>query len=394
MDFSVAPHVQEIVQRVRAFIDSEVIPLEARAHEHQDGLPPEVLKALRQKAKDYGLWTPQLPVQRGGLGLSLQEIVPVFETAGRSLLGALALNCAAPDEGNMHLLSLAATEEQKARYLKPLEAGEIRSAFAMTEPSPGAGADPNMLRTSALRDGDEWIINGHKWFTTGADGAAFLIIMALSNPERGPRNGATMFLAPIDSPGIHVIRRVPVMGAEAPGGHCEIKFENLRLPNDAILGQEGMGYALAQQRLGPARLTHCMRWTGIAQRAMEIAAQYASLREGFGGPLVSHQAVQWMLADSATEIHAGRLMIQHAAWLLEQGERAQQETSMTKIFVAETVNRVLDRAIQICGGMGISRDLPLSRWYEEARAFRIYDGPSEVHRMVVARQVLKNLGTG
>lgn len=391
MDFSYPPHVQEIVRRVRAFVDTEVIPLEAYANEASDGLSPARMNALRQRAKAAGIWGPQLPIELGGLGLSLQEIVPVFESAGRSLLGPFALNCAAPDEGNMHLLHLATNEAQREQFLKPLAAGEIRSAFAMTEPAPGAGADPNMLRTRAVRDGNEWVINGHKWFSSGADGAGFFIIMALTNPERGPRNGATMFLAPADSPGIRLIRRVPIMGVEAPGGHGELKFEDLRLPDSAILGAEGEGYALAQKRLGPARLTHCMRWTGIAQRALEIAGRYASMRESFGQRLVGHQGVQWMLADSATEIHAGRLMIQQAAWLLEQGERAQQETSMTKIFVAETVNRVLDRAIQICGGMGISRDLPLSGWYEEARAFRIYDGPSEVHRMVVAKQVIKRL---
>lgn len=391
MDFSYPPHVEAIVQRVHEFLKAEVYPLEG--HE-PDMLEGEALQTLRQKAKAAGVYAPQLPIEWGGLDLNLQAMIPVFEAAGRSLLGPLALNCAAPDEGNMHLLMLAANEEQKERYLAPLAAGTTRSAFGMTEPPPGAGADPNMLLTTAERDGDEWVINGHKWFSTGADGAAFIIIMALSNPERGPRHGATMFLTPMDTPGIHLVRRVPVMGAEAPGGHCELKFENLRVPHSAILGKEGEGYALAQERLGPARLTHCMRWTGIAERAVEIAARYAVMRQGFGSALAQHQAVQWMLADSATEIHAGKLMVRHAAWLLEKGERARSETSMAKIVVAETVNRVLDRAIQICGGMGISRDLPLSRWYEEARAFRIYDGPSEVHRMVVARGVLKNVTLG
>jgi acyl-CoA dehydrogenase len=325
----------------------------------------------------------------GGLGLSLQEIVPVFETAGRSLIGPLALNCSAPDEGNMHLLHLFANAEQTERYLKPLAAGEIRSAFAMTEPAPGAGSDPTMLKTQAVRDGDHWIINGHKWFTSGADGAAFLIIMAVTNPDVPTHKGATIFLAPIETPGIDIVRRVPIMGANDLGGHPEVKFHDLRLPDSAILGEEGQGFALTQKRLGPARLTHCMRWTGIAQRALEIATQYACEREAFGSTLSGHQAIQWMLADSATELYAGRLMIQQAAWLLAQGSDARQESSMCKVFVAETVNRVLDRAIQICGAKGISRDLPLSTWFEAARAFRIYDGASEVHRMVIARQVVK-----
>ncbi len=389
MDFSIPEHVQDITRRVRQFIDQEVIPLEAHLEEHEDGLRPAQLDALRAKAKAAGLWCPQLPKELGGLGLSLQEIVPVFEAAGRSLIGPVALNCSAPDEGNMHLLHMFANEEQAERYLKPLAAGKIRSAFAMTEPAPGAGSDPTMLKTTAVRDGDEWVINGHKWFSSGARGAAFLIIMAVSNPDVPTHKGSTLFLAPIETPGIDIIRDVPIMGAKDLGGHCEIKFHDLRLPNSAILGEEGHGFGLTQKRLGPARMTHCMRWTGIAQRALEIATQYASEREAFGSALTGHQAIQWMLADSAIDLHAGRLMINQTAWLLAQGQEARQESSMCKVFVAEAVNRVLDRAIQICGAKGISRDLPLSKWYEAARAFRIYDGASEVHRMVIARQVVK-----
>ncbi len=389
MDFSIAPHVQDIARRVRQFIDAEVIPLEQYLDHHEDGLTPELLHSVRAKAKIAGLWCPQLPVELGGLGLSLQEIVPVFEAAGRSLIGPVALNCSAPDEGNIHLLHMFANEEQRERYLKPLVSGEIRSAFAMTEPAPGAGSDPTMLQTHAVREGDTWVINGHKWFTSGADGAAFLIITAVTNPDVAVHKGSTLFLAPIETPGIEIIRRVPIMGANDLGGHCEIKFHDLRLPATAILGEAGQGFALTQKRLGPARMTHCMRWTGIAQRALEIATQYANEREAFGSKLSSHQSIQWMLADSATELHAGRLMINHTAWLLAQGEEARQESSMCKVFVAESVNRVLDRAIQICGAKGISRDLPLSTWFEAARAFRIYDGASEVHRMVIARQIIK-----
>jgi len=389
MDFSFSPAVEELARRVRQFVEQEVIPLEHHLHHHEPPLTPEALRALRDKAKAAGLWAPQLPAELGGLGLTLQEIVPVFEAAGRSLLGPAALNCAAPDEGNMHLLHLFASPEQAERYLKPLAAGDIRSAFAMTEPPPGAGSDPTMLRTRAVRDGDHWVINGHKWYTSGAAGAAFFIIMAVTNPDVPTHKGATLFLAPADTPGIEIVRHVATMGARDLGGHPEVRFHDLRLPSSAILGEEGQGFALTQQRLGPARLTHCMRWTGIAQRALEIATRYGAERHAFGGPLTSHQAVQWMLADSAMELHAGRLMINQAAWLLAQGHQARQETSMCKVFVAETVNRVIDRAIQICGGTGISRDLPLSTWYEAARAFRIYDGASEVHRMVVARQVVK-----
>ncbi len=392
MDFTIPSHVQEIARRVRDFVEAEVIPAEQVVRHSPAGITDELLRDLRQKAKTARLWAPQLPVELGGLGLSLAEIVPVFEAAGRSLLGAPALNCAAPDEGNMHLLHLFANEAQRETYLRPLASGAVRSGFAMTEPPPGAGSDPTMLRTRAESDGDDWIINGHKWWTSGANGAAFLLIMARTDPDLPASKGSTIFLSPIDAPGIEIVRDIPHMGGSAIGGHGEIKFHDLRLPSSAVLGKLGEGFALTQARLGPARLTHCMRWTGIAQRALEIATQYAVEREAFGKRLADHQSIQWMLADSQTELHMGRLLIHHAAWLLEQGSQARQETSMAKVFVAETVNRVIDRAIQICGGLGISRDLPLSEWYEAARAFRIYDGASEVHRMVIARQVVKAYG--
>ncbi len=390
MDFAIPAPIQELTRQIRDFIDREVIPLETTTSTRTQGIPADLLQALRAKAKLAGIFGPQIPHEYGGLGLGLQDIVPLFEAAGRSLLGPLALNCSAPDEGNLHLLHLHANEEQRERYLRPLAAGEIRSAFAMTEPPPGAGSDPTMLQTKAVRDGTHWIINGHKWFATGADGASFLLIMALTNPDVPVHKGSTIFLAPIETAGIELKRSVPIMGGHDDlGGHGELFFRDLRLPDSAILGDEGNGFALTQQRLGPARLTHCMRWTGIAQRALEIAAQYAGERQAFKSKLAGHEAVQWMLADSAIELHAGRLMMQQAAWLLDHGNDARQETSMCKTFVAETVNRVLDRAIQICGATGISRDLPLSRWFEAARAFRIYDGPSEVHRMVVARHIVK-----
>lgn len=394
MDFTYPPPLQDIVRRVRHFVDQDVIPLEKHAADTIDGLPAPMLAEVRAKAKAAGLWAPQLAPELGGMGLTLTEIVPVFEAAGRSHLGPLALNCSAPDEGNMHLLHLFANEEQRERYLKPLAAGDIYSGFAMTEPAPGAGSDPNMLLTRAERDGGEWVINGHKWWTSGGDGAAFYLIMARTDPDVPAHKGSTIFIAPADTPGIEIVRRIPLMGLDDLGGHCEIKFHDLRLPDSAILGKAGDGFALTQARLGPARLTHCMRWTGIAQRALEIATRYAAEREAFGKHLNEHQSIQWMLADSAMELHAGRLMIQQAAWLLENGGQARQEASMCKVFVAETVNRVLDRAIQICGGLGISRDLPLSGWFEAARAFRIYDGASEVHRMVIARAVIKAYSSG
>ncbi|MDX1994592.1 MAG: acyl-CoA dehydrogenase family protein [bacterium] len=392
MDFTTPPHVQDVVRRVREFLDSEVIPVETHLRQSGEDLTVEIVQQLRAKARAAGIWAPTMPRELGGLGMTITEFTPVLETAGRSLIGPLAIHCAAPDEGNMHLLHTFANEEQRERYLKPLVAGEIFSAFSMTEPNPGAGSDPTMLRTTAARDGDEWVINGHKWWTTNGEIADFFLIIARTNPDVPVHKGATIFIAPRDTPGINILRDIPTIGRKDFGGHVEIHYDNVRLPHSAILGEEGQGFMLSQARLGPARLTHCMRWTGIAQRAMEIATEYAAEREAFGKMLTEHQSIQWMLADSATELHAGRLMIQQCAWLLEQGDQARNESSMTKVFVAEAVNRVIDRALQICGGTGISRDLPISGWYEAARAFRIYDGASEVHRMVIARSIVKQFG--
>ncbi len=393
MDFTIPRHVEAIAHRARQFVDDEVIPLESELLRTGADLSVDALQDLRVKAKAAGLWAPTMPAEWGGMALSIQEIAPVFEAAGRSLLGPMAIHCAAPDEGNMHLLHNWANEQQTERYLAPLARGETFSAFSMTEPPPGAGSDPRMLRARARRDGDDWIINGHKWLTTYGEIADFFIIMAVTDPDVHPYRGTTQFLAPRDTPGIKILRDVPVMGAKDFGGHVEILYEDVRLPASAILGGEGQGFMLAQSRLGPARLTHCMRWTGIAQRALEIATEYASQREAFGGTLTSHQSLQWMLADSEMELKMGRLLIHEAAWRLAQGEQARVETSIAKVQVAEIIDRVLDRCVQICGGRGISRDLPLSTWYEKARAFRIYDGASEVHRMVVARDVIKRYGT-
>jgi acyl-CoA dehydrogenase len=388
MDFTPSPRATETAARVRAFVRERVIPLEREATT-SDGLPTEQLAALRDAARAAGIYGPQLPPEYGGLGLSLLECCPVFEEAGHSLLGPLALNCAAPDEGTMHLLLLAANADQQARYLRPLAEGRIRSCFAMTEPAPGAGSDPTMIRTRAERRGDRWVINGHKWYATGGDGAAFYLVMARTDPDAPAAEGCTLFLIDAGTPGLRVVRRIEGLTVANPGGHCEIILEDCAVASGQVLGAPGQGFRLAQLRLGPARLTHCMRWTGAAQRALDIAAARAREREAFGATLAQHGAVQHMLADSAIELQAGRLMILHAAWLLAQGGEARVETSACKVFVAEAVHRVIDRAIQICGALGVSDDLPLADMYREARAFRIYDGPSEVHRMVVARSVVR-----
>lgn len=388
-DFSLSPELADLRERTAAFIRNVVIPEERHAGEH-DGLPPDRLEALRQRAREAGLYAPHVAREWGGLGLNMREQSVIFEEAGHSLLGPLALNCSAPDEGNMHLLELVASHEQQVQYLRPLVEGRIRSCFSMTEPPPGAGADPSMLRTHAERRDGGWVITGDKWYITGAAGAAFTICMAVtSRDERGaPR--ATMFLVDAGTPGYHVIRQVPSLDAGFAGGHCEVEFRECFVPDAAVLGAVGEGFRYAQLRLAPARLTHCMRWLGVAQRALEVAATYANTRESFGKRLGEHQMVQAMLADSAMEIHAARLMIWHAAWVLDTGGQGRHETSMAKTYVAEAVNRVVDRALQICGSHGVAADeTPLAMFYRNARPFRIYDGPSEVHRMVIARNVLK-----
>jgi acyl-CoA dehydrogenase len=387
MEFSLSAELQALQARTRRFIDEIVIPNEANfPHTEQEW--STLRRELQGQARQAGLFLPQLGPDWGGLGLNWRECSVIFEEAGRSLLGPQALNCAAPDEGNIHLLEVVATPAQKEKYLRPLAAGEIRSSFSMTEPAPGAGADPALLATQAEKRGERWVINGVKWFISGALGAAFTIVMARTDIVRG-RHGATMFLVEADNPGFRVARKIPTMDVAFPGGHCQVEFANCEVDDEAILGEVNKGFEYAQVRLGPARLTHCMRWLGAARRALEYATQYALERDSFGAKLADHQAVQWMLADSEIELHAARLMIWHAAWTLDRGQAARHETSMAKVFVAETVDRVLDRAVQICGALGISEDIPVSRLYRETRAFRIYDGPSEVHRHSIARRLVR-----
>lgn len=393
MDFTLSAEVTSLSKRVGAFIRDEVIPLELSTRE--DGhLDSGQLVELRRKARAAALFGPQLPRQYGGLELAPVALCAVFEQAGRSLLGPAALHCAAPDEGNMHLLERFATAAQRERYLRPLAEGTIRSCFCMTEPAPGCGSDPSMLQTRATRIDGGWEINGHKWFITGALEAAVAITMAVTDPDAKPRRGATLFLVPTGTPGFEIIRDVRALGAHGPGGHCEIRLTAVRVSDNDVLGGVGEGFKIAQIRLGPARLSHCMRWLGAAQRSLEIAASRAIERRAFGKTLSEHQAVQWMLADSEIELHASRLMVLHAAWKLERGEDIRRESSICKVFVAEAVCRIIDRAVQICGALGVSEDTPLERFYREARAFRIYDGASEVHRMVIARSVLEKQGSG
>jgi len=388
ISFAPSPEVVAVRERIAHFVWTRVLPREGLLREPA-GVPWEVVQALRAEARADGVYGPHLPTRLGGLGLNWRGVAVAFEEAGTSLLGPLALNGAAPDEGNMHLLEKVATPEQQALYLAPLAAGTIRSCFAMTEPSPGAGSDPTMLRSRARRDGEGWIIDGHKWYITGADGAAFAIVMARTSDDPDPRRGATMFLVDAGTPGFTIERHIGSLDQTFLGGHCEVRFAGCRVGPQSVLGKVDEGFAYAQVRLAPARLTHCMRWLGVARRANEIAARHAGERHGEGRALGEHQMVQQMLADSAIDVHAARLMIWHAAWVLDSGGPAREETSMAKVFVAEAVQRVVDRAVQVCGSLGVSDDLPLGLFYREVRPFRIYDGPSEVHRAAIARRLLR-----
>ncbi len=393
IDFEPDPTVAMLRERVRAFIHDVVIPAEPRdvsVHGLDDALRAE----LQAKAREAGLLAPHVTPELGGLGLDHRGQAVVFEEAGYSLLGPQALNCAAPDEGNMNMLAKIATPEQRDRYLRPLVTGEIRSCFAMTEPSPGAGSDPSMLLTRASRVNGGWSIEGRKWFITGADGAAFAICMARTGNTIEGGRGATMFIVDADAPGMRIDRVVHAADRSFPGGHAEMVFEDCRVGDDAVLGEVGQGYGYAQVRLGPARLTHCMRWLGLARRALDIALDRANEREAFGVRLGELGMVQQLIADSEADLQTTRLLIWHAAWVLDRGDAGRAETSLTKAHAAEAVYRVVDRAIQICGSLGVSGDLPLVRYLTEVRPFRIYDGPTETHRWTIARRALRRRAAG
>ena len=383
MDFALAPDLAELRDRTRAFIADEILPLEGDRRESAHGPSEELRAELIARARRAGLLTPHASREMGGLGLSHVAKAVVFEEAGYSRLGPVALNVHAPDEGNIHLLEAVATPAQKERWLRPLCAGRTRSCFAMTEPAPGAGADPSMLKTTARRDGDHYVINGTKWFITGATGAAFTIVMA-----RMDDGSASMFLADMNEPGIRVVRQMDAMDACFAGGHGVVEFGNLRVPATAVLGEIGKGFRYAQVRLAPARLTHCMRWLGQARRAHDAAVDYARRREAFGKQLAEHEGVGFMLADNEMDLHTARLHILHTAWLLDQGERCNFESSRAKVVCSEAEWRVVDRCVQILGGRGVTGELAVMRIFSDMRAFRIYDGPSEVHRWSMAKKIV------
>lgn len=373
----------ELEARVQAFIRDEVMPYEGDPRIEHHGPTDELCRELKAKAKTAGLLSPHVGVEYGGLGLCHREIATVFRAAGYSLLGPVALNIMAPDEGNMAMLEKVASPEQKDRFLRPLAAGDTRSAFLMTEPDGGAGSDPSMMQTAAKLDGNHWVINGRKTFITGAQGAAFAIIMAKTE------HGATMFLADMDSPGIGVDRVLDTIDRTMPGGHAMLTLKDVRVPADQVLGDVDEGFKYAQVRLAPARLTHCMRWWGAAKRAHDTAVAYAVRRQAFGKPLIEHEGVGFMLADNEIDLKQAELMIDWCAWVLDNSGHGAgtQESSVAKVSVSEALYRVADRCVQVLGGLGVSDDTPVHQIFRDIRAFRIYDGPSEVHRWSIAKRI-------
>jgi acyl-CoA dehydrogenase len=393
MDFSVPDHLRVTLDAIRSFVDERVIPIEGLFRESHDFKPVEIaMREVRAEAKARGLWLPQLSKRHGGMGLSLLEHGLVSEIVGRSPLGNYALNCQAPDAGNMEVLAEYGSRAQREQFLDPLLAGEIRSCFAMTEPDK-AGSNPVWLGTTARADGDAFVIDGHKWFTTAADGAAFAIVMAVTEPEGPPHKRASMFLVPTDTPGFVFVRNISIMGEVGSGwaSHSELRFENCRVPATAMLGFPGAGFLIAQARLGPGRIHHCMRWIGICERAFDMMCRRAATRELGPGKLLAHkQTIQNWIAESRAEIDAARLAVLHAAWRIDAvGQKAARvEVSSIKFHVAKVMRDVLERAIQTHGALGITDDTILSFFYRHERGAQIYDGPDEVRKSVVAREIL------
>lgn len=395
MEFSIPDKTQTMLATIRAFMEREVYPLEAAAGDSFRALLPE-LRERREQVKELGLWAPQIPKEYGGVGLSFMEHALVSEELGRCPFGHYVFNCQAPDAGNMEILMEFGTPEQKERWLGPLVRGEVRSCFSMTEPE-YPGSNPVWMSTTAMRDGDSYVINGHKWFTSAADGAAFAIVMAVTDPKAEPHRRASQIIVPTDTPGFKIVRNISCMGHAGDdwSSHAEIRYENCRVPRANLLGEEGAGFAIAQARLGPGRIHHCMRFVGISERAFDLMCRRAATRElAPGDKLGTRQAVQNWIAESRAEINAARLMVLQAGWTIDRhgAKEAREEISLIKFHVANVMMNVIDRAIQAHGALGISDDTLLSRFYREGRAARIYDGADEVHKTVVAKRILKRYG--
>ena len=386
MDFSLTPEINNMCRRIRIFVDEYLLPLELdpTIYDEYESIRKDLLDELRLKAKAAGIWALSMPKNRGGADFNTVGMAACYEEMNRALFGPAVFNAAAPDDGNMFVLNRLANERQKEKWLQPIIDGKVGSSIVMTEPAPGAGSDPaGMMKTTAEKIGDKWIINGRKWYITGAAAASHFILLARTSTE--PRRELTTFLYHKDQPGWRIVRRLGIMGPEEHGGHCEIEFDGLEIPDEDRLLDVGRGMKVVQTRLGTARLTHCMRWLGMAKRAMEISSEYVTDREAFGIKLADRESVQLLQGDVAMAIHIGRLMVMNAAWKLDQGEFAQAEVSAAKIQVADTLHLAVDTAIQLCGARGYSKDTVLEWMYRYARQAKLVDGASEVHKMILAR---------
>jgi acyl-CoA dehydrogenase len=396
MDFALSPTVEDLRRRIRHFVDERLIPLESdpASYDAHENLALPLLDRLRAEAKAMGVWALQMPQARGGGGLSMHEMAPCYEEMNRSIFGPVVFNSAAPDDGNMMLLEKVATEEQKQVWLQPIIDGAVRSSFVMTEPADeegrGCGSDPGQTLTTATRTNTGWVVSGRKWFITGAAAAQHFILIARTSDDA--RRGLTGFLFHADQPGWRIVRRIPIMGPEEHGGHCELEFDGLEIPDQNVLMGVGDGLKVTQIRLGPARLTHCMRWTGLARRALEIAMDYAGRRRSGDGVLLDRESVQGLLGQAAMEVQIGRLLTMHAAWKLDQGDLARKEISMAKIVLADALHRAVDTSVQLQGARGYSKDTVVEWMYRYARQARIVDGASEVHRAVLVN-FLRREGT-
>lgn len=389
MNFTIDPRIEDFRARIARFVEDEIFPVEADRSQwdEHDNISRGALDSLREKARAQGLWCLQLKQETGGQGLSKTGMAVCYEEMNRSIFGPVVFNSAAPDDGNMMLLEMAGTPQQRDRWLKPIVEGRVQSSFVMTEPHPGGGSDPSMIGTRATRHGDRYVIEGRKWFITGAEAAQHFILIARTSDD--PRTGLTAFLFDRDQPGWQIERRIPIMGPEEHGGHCELIFDGLEIDAENVLLNEGAGLRATQMRLAPARLTHCMRWLGLSKRCVEIATAYAAERQGFGVRLADRESIKMMLGDLAMQIEIGRLLVMKAAWALDRGSFARNEVSMAKIHVANLLHKAADVAIQINGARGYSCDTPLEWIYRYARQARLVDGADEVHKMVLDRSLSK-----
>jgi acyl-CoA dehydrogenase len=381
----------EMAEPTRDVIQNEVIPREREEVLGGGDISRETIKELRESARERGIYAPQMPEEYGGQGLDFRDSLLMFEEAGKSLLGPESIRVDAPDEGNMHTLLIAGTKTQKEEWLRPLVSGEMTSAISMTEPMQGGGSDPKMLQTTAEFDGDEWVINGHKWWTSQGDEADILLVMARTNPDEHPYEGCSFIIVPRETQGVTIKRNISYVGDSWGIEHPEIIYEDVQVPKENLLGEKDTGFDIAQKRLGPARLTHCMRYSGMAERAIQVAKAYISEREAFGSKISQKQAPRFDIARAEMRLHAVRSMVRHAAWELSRGNQARIEVAMCKVFAANVINDIIDSTVQLCGGNGIAKDLPLGYFYEDVRPFRIFDGPDEVHLRTISRAAFENV---